>query len=260
MRRTCLILVAPFITPSLAHGQPERTASTINPSLAYYFILIQDKISGNWNPPKIGLGVAATINLSANVLRSGQVLGLTIKSSSGDRLLDDSALRAVSLSTPLPPLPPLFKAETLLLELQFTALSDKATGQLRTRLEVGSPMAARIEESTDTIQQRREEEELQQQYKREKAEQAKKDAQEPQWRRKIEANLSAYLPGKRFQCIGGKLDPICVGESRNVSSEVGPVVTSQHFGRLTGIHGHYWRGLACRIYWADGVVRAIACE
>lgn len=102
------------------------TVGNTDPALAYYFVLIQDKITGNWTPPKMGPGTVANISLFLRILRSGQVRDVAVDSSSGDRLLDDSALRAVRLSTPLPPLPPLYKAETLLLQLRFTFVGEKS--------------------------------------------------------------------------------------------------------------------------------------
>jgi len=96
-----------------------------DPTLAYYFVLVQDKITGNWTPPKMGPGTTASVNVSLRILRSGQVRDLAVDASSGDPILDDSALRAVRLSTPLPPLPPLFKAETLYLPLRFTFVGEK---------------------------------------------------------------------------------------------------------------------------------------
>ncbi len=97
-----------------------------DPALAYYFVLIQDKITSNWIPPKMSAGTTAGVSVSLRILRSGQVRNLGVGSSSGDRLLDDSAVRAVSLSSPLPPLPPLYKAETLSLELRFTLVGEKS--------------------------------------------------------------------------------------------------------------------------------------
>ena len=102
------------------------TVGNTDPALAYYFVLIQDKITGNWTPPKMSPGTTASVSLSLRILRSGQVRGLAVGSSSGDRLLDDSAVRAVSLSSPLPPLPPLYKAEALSLELRFTFVGEKS--------------------------------------------------------------------------------------------------------------------------------------
>lgn len=102
------------------------TVGNTDPALAYYFVLIQDKITGNWTPPKMSPGTTASVSLSLRILRSGQVRNLAVGSSSGDRLLDDSAVRAVGLSSPLPPLPPLFKAEALSLDLRFTFVGEKS--------------------------------------------------------------------------------------------------------------------------------------
>lgn len=102
------------------------TVGNTDPALAYYFVLIQDKITSNWTPPKMSPGTTASVSLSMRILRSGQVRNLAVGSSSGDRLLDDSAVRAVGLSSPLPPLPPLFKAEALSLDLRFTFVGEKS--------------------------------------------------------------------------------------------------------------------------------------
>lgn len=100
------------------------TVGNADPALAYYFVLIQDKITSYWTPPKIRPGTTASASLSLRILRSGQVRDLAIGSSSEDRLFDDLAVRAVSLASPLPPLPPLFKAEALSLELRFTFVGE----------------------------------------------------------------------------------------------------------------------------------------
>ncbi|MBZ0159826.1 MAG: TonB C-terminal domain-containing protein [bacterium] len=97
-----------------------------DPALAYYFVLIQDKITSSWTPPKMSPGTTAGVSLTLRILRSGQIRDLIVGSSSGDRLLDDTAVRAIALASPLPPLPPLFKAETLLLELRFTFVGEKS--------------------------------------------------------------------------------------------------------------------------------------
>lgn len=133
------VISRPMITPSVGNfakaesaqglGAAMETGVTVgntDPALAYYFVLIQDKITGNWTPPKMSPGTTASVSLSLRILRSGQVRDLVVGSSSGDRLLDDSAVRAVGLSSPLPPLPPLFKAETLSLELRFTFVGEKS--------------------------------------------------------------------------------------------------------------------------------------
>ncbi|MDE2180589.1 MAG: TonB family protein [candidate division NC10 bacterium] len=136
---SALATARPAITPPVANlakagagqglGAATETGVMVgntDPALAYYFVLIQDKITGNWTPPKMSPGMTASVTLSLRILRSGQVRNLIVGSSSGDRLLDDSALRAVSLSSPLPPLPPLYKAEAVSLELRFTFVGEKS--------------------------------------------------------------------------------------------------------------------------------------
>ena len=118
-------------SPSAAQGlgmvaETGVTVGNTDPALAYYFVLIQDKITGNWVPPKMGAGTTAGVSLSLRILRSGQLRDLAIDAPSGERVLDDSALRAVRQSAPLPPLPPLFKAETLYLQLRFTFVGEKS--------------------------------------------------------------------------------------------------------------------------------------
>jgi len=100
-------------------SEPGVYVGNTDPALAYYIVLIQDKFEGNWAPPKMGQSTVASVILSLRILRSGQVRDLAVDLSSDDRHLDDSALRAVRLSTPLPPLPPLYKAETLFLKVRF---------------------------------------------------------------------------------------------------------------------------------------------
>jgi len=127
-------VVAPqAVTPPASEGQGQSgagqgigvgadtgvTVGNTDPALAYYIVLVQEKIDSNWVPPKRASGTVDTAVLSVRVLRSGQTRDLVINSSSGDRAFDDSALRAVRLSSPLPPLPPLYKTETVILELRF---------------------------------------------------------------------------------------------------------------------------------------------
>lgn len=100
-------------------SEPGVYVGNTDPALAYYIVLIQDKFEGNWAPPKMGQSTVASVILSLRILRSGQVRDLAVDLSSDDRHLDDSALRAVRLSTPLPPLPPLYKTETLFLKVRF---------------------------------------------------------------------------------------------------------------------------------------------
>jgi TonB family protein len=99
-------------------GETRVTVRNTDPALEDYFASIQLKIDRSWSPPKVARGRVAIVSI--RILRSGQVRDVAVDSSSGEPVFDDSALRAVDLSTPLPPLPPLVKSDTLPLELRFT--------------------------------------------------------------------------------------------------------------------------------------------
>src|SRR3990172_10611112 len=99
-------------------GETRVTVRNTDPALEDYFASIQLKIHRSWSPPKVARGRVAIVSI--RILRSGQVGDVAVDSSSGEPVFDDSALRAVHLSTPLPPIPPLVKSDTLPLELRFT--------------------------------------------------------------------------------------------------------------------------------------------
>ena len=73
----------------------------------YYLVLIRNKIASNWAPPA---GLATSGNPIRSVVyfkvtRGGGLADVRMESASGVEFFDRSALRAVALSDPLPPLP-----------------------------------------------------------------------------------------------------------------------------------------------------------
>jgi len=97
-----------------------------DPGLSYYFTLLQYKISSSWSPPRIGPGRVERVVVSFKILRSGLIDELTVDSPSGNKLLDASAIRAIRDAVPLPPLPNLFRDESLSIQLRFTYIGEKA--------------------------------------------------------------------------------------------------------------------------------------
>ncbi|OGF24143.1 MAG: hypothetical protein A2V63_02570 [Candidatus Eisenbacteria bacterium RBG_19FT_COMBO_70_11] len=73
----------------------------------YYLLLIRNRIAANWSPPAglVSGGRAPQATVYFRVGRDGRVSGLRLESSSDIEFLDRSALRAVVISDPLPPLP-----------------------------------------------------------------------------------------------------------------------------------------------------------
>ncbi len=72
----------------------------------YYLVLVRNKIASSWTPPG-GLagaqGARAVVNF--RIARDGSIRDPRLESGSGFDLFDRSALRAVLVSDPLPPLP-----------------------------------------------------------------------------------------------------------------------------------------------------------
>jgi len=72
----------------------------------YYLMLIRNKIAQNWAPPaglEAGRRVQAVVYF--RVGRGGGISSIRLETGSGVEFFDRSALRAVTVSDPLPPLP-----------------------------------------------------------------------------------------------------------------------------------------------------------
>jgi len=70
---------------------------------AYYRIAMQNKIAANWSPGFVS--GEATCIVYFRIIRSGLVVGARVEQSSGIPFYDQTAIRAVLESSPLPPLP-----------------------------------------------------------------------------------------------------------------------------------------------------------
>jgi len=87
----------------------------INFPFTYYLLLIRDKISRNWNPDfgPLSLSQGQQVVIAFKIRKDGSISEPYIEKSSGMAYLDQSALRAVLSSVPLPPLPREFGEEYL---------------------------------------------------------------------------------------------------------------------------------------------------
>ena len=75
-------------------------------AFTYYLMLVRNRVSQNWSPPA---GLSSTNPVEAVVAfrieRDGTIAGVRLETGSAMEFFDRSALRAVMLSDPLPPLP-----------------------------------------------------------------------------------------------------------------------------------------------------------
>jgi len=76
-------------------------------AFTYYLVLVRNKIAANWEPPA-GLatgGRRVRTVIYFRIARDGAVTGMQLESSSGLEFFDRSAVRAVTISDPMPHLP-----------------------------------------------------------------------------------------------------------------------------------------------------------
>lgn len=110
-----------FVELRVSSGEPDDA------SLKIYLALIQEKVNSRWVEPSIPPlrpGLEKRVSISMIVLRSGLVRDIRIEHSSGDKALDQSGLRAVQESVPLPPFPALYSEETLQAFLHFVVRGE----------------------------------------------------------------------------------------------------------------------------------------
>ncbi|MFQ5639346.1 MAG: energy transducer TonB [bacterium] len=86
---------------------------------SYYLALLQSRIQANWEPPFRTAAVVRKAVIYFKVHRSGQIANIVIESSSGERLFDQAAIRAVTLANPLPSLPVDFPLRSLGVHFEF---------------------------------------------------------------------------------------------------------------------------------------------
>jgi TonB family protein len=85
----------------------DLTLDTQDFAFTYYLVLVRNRIAANWAPPA---GVATGGQRVRSVVyfrvsRGGELTGVRMEEASGLEFFDRSAVRAVMLSDPLPPLP-----------------------------------------------------------------------------------------------------------------------------------------------------------
>ena len=90
-----------------ATGLRGQVSVDVNFEFAYYLSLVRNRISQSWAPPA-GLtsgGTPVRAVVYYRISRGGEISAIRIETSSGYEFFDRSAIRAVQLSDPLPPLP-----------------------------------------------------------------------------------------------------------------------------------------------------------
>jgi TonB family protein len=91
------------------------TVDAQNFEFTYYLVLVRNRIAANWAPPAgimtSGRRVRAVVNFQ--ITRTGPVTNVRLEETSGMEFFDRSAMRAIMLSDPMPPLPDGYSASQL---------------------------------------------------------------------------------------------------------------------------------------------------
>ena len=88
---------------------------------SYYLSLLQSRIQVNWEPPfsSARQSLLKKAIIYFKIQRNGKLTNLSIEGKSGDPRFDQAALRAVTLASPLPPLPFDFPEPSLGVHFEF---------------------------------------------------------------------------------------------------------------------------------------------
>jgi TonB family protein len=87
-----------------------------------YLTQILAIVRGNWfavMPESVHLGLRGKAALQIAISRDGTVAHLVYAERSGSHALDEAAVAGVSASNPLPPLPPEFKGDRIVVQFNF---------------------------------------------------------------------------------------------------------------------------------------------
>jgi colicin import membrane protein len=115
--------------PQASGAAPAGATSSVrvddeNFKFAYYLEIVRETISYNWSPPPVSAseeGVITTVYFK--IARDGRVSSVRVEKESNYDLFDRSAVRAVNVSSPLPPLPAGFGGRWLGVHFEFEQTS-----------------------------------------------------------------------------------------------------------------------------------------
>lgn len=111
-----------YYSPAGASPQP-LSLSPVNiqiKDLSPWAERVLKKIEGNWIiDPALSRDLKTTISVSVTITKSGDITGVEVIKSSGEKMLDLSAVDAVKKSIPLPSLPILYPSNFIVITIEF---------------------------------------------------------------------------------------------------------------------------------------------
>lgn len=103
--------------------QGQKTSGAKDAEFQPYLEEMHNQISGKWQPPAVNKDAEVIIKFT--ILRNGHVINPEVAKSSGDKDVDESALKALRRSSPLPPLPMSFPQDQVTVNFNFTVRANQ---------------------------------------------------------------------------------------------------------------------------------------
>ena len=101
----------------------QGAAQNADPEFQPYINEMHKQISAKWNPPAVNKDGEVIVKFS--ILKNGRIKGAEITKSSGDSMIDESALKALEKASPLPPLPLSYSKDEISVNFSFNLRADE---------------------------------------------------------------------------------------------------------------------------------------
>lgn len=108
-------------TNNTQQGSTNNGSAT--PDFQPYLDEMHNQISSKWQPPAVNKDAEVIVKFT--ILKNGHVIDEEITQSSGDKDIDESALRALRKASPLPPLPLSFPQDQVTINFNFTVRANQ---------------------------------------------------------------------------------------------------------------------------------------
>ncbi len=100
-------------------GVGSGSTSPFGNRFGWYEQILREKVARNWRSQELDSRIQVPVIVTFEIQRNGTVRNVLVTRSSGNFAMDQSAQRAILLSSPLPPLPPQYEKDTALIEFWF---------------------------------------------------------------------------------------------------------------------------------------------
>jgi TonB family protein len=101
-------------------GVGSGSGSPFGNRLGWYEALLREKVARNWRSQELDSRIQTKVAVMFNILRDGSVRDVRVSQSSGNFTMDQSAQRAILMSSPFQPLPREFERDVATIEFWFS--------------------------------------------------------------------------------------------------------------------------------------------